>query len=85
MATKVSMNTFEINLDNLKPISKADRWGYYNGSMPLYLAYIRFYGRGEMYIPVVIHYDRQYDKWRSGTALFHDYEIAGYVEIPALT
>lgn len=78
------MDIHEIDIDNLKPISEADRWGYYNGAMPLYLAYCKFVGHDTIIQPMVIYYDKQFKQWRSGVTLIKEENILGYIVVPKL-
>jgi hypothetical protein len=80
-----------IKLSELKPISEGDRWGFYDGRMPLYLAYIQYpcYGINDTVMenriyPAVIWYDVVNQSWRSQMSFYEEEEILGIIAIPKL-
>lgn len=79
-----------LNLSDLLPISKGDRWGFYDGRMPLYLAYIKrtSYPTKDVkefrIYSVVIWYDVVQKSWRSEMSYYTEEEILGIMPVPKL-
>lgn len=79
MNERVTVNGIDVGA--LRPMSEADRWGYYDGSMPSIMV---FDMKGRVHI---VSYNKIHGAWSDLVRpynVFHDSELLGWMPVPKL-
>lgn len=71
----------DIDVGSLRPMSEADIWGYYDGSMPTILVF------DKLKVPYVVQYDRKMKGWctvKHPKILLYENMLIGWISAPTI-